>query len=73
MQEESDREALNQMTNGYDAPAVVQQKPAAPMTDEDIENPISALMAMKHPERLEAIKSQSLMDMQKSHYAGDDE
>ena len=43
-----------------------------PMTDEDIENPISALMAMKHPERIDAINNQSFEDMKKSHYAGED-
>lgn len=70
MQEDSDREAMRQMHG--DEPAKAEVKPA-PIIEEDIENPISALMAMKHPERIEAIKNQSFEDMKKSHYAGDDE
>lgn len=50
MQEDSDREAMNQMN--VDAPV---QPKAAPIMEGDFENPISALMALKHPERLEAI------------------
>ena len=71
MQEDSDREAMNQMNGGDDA--TVLPKAAAPIIEGDLENPISALMALKHPERLEAIENSSFEEMKKSHYAGDDE
>ena len=60
--EKADKEArdLEKRMYGGDEPAPEKKAPAV---EEDIENPISALMAMKHPERIEAIKNQSFMDM----------